>query len=157
VLFSMKVTRTAPLRDINIFQTLDILANFTRLSEKRLQQLTSLIDDSSNGFLLQNDAHDDFDDFRWCFHETEVRVLPSSQFSIPIKLSRCLMNTKSKSTNLQSHFLYCVRRGRPIKIPWFSLTKVAISLFLLIAANEYAVFRYRIRNLSVFMRPLLEF
>ena len=55
--------------------TFDILRNYADISEMTLKNLTNLIDDASNGFLLQSDAHNGFDRFAWCLQPTEVRNL----------------------------------------------------------------------------------
>jgi hypothetical protein len=55
--------------------TIDILRNYADISETTLTNLTNLIDDASNGLLLQSDAHNSFDKFAWCLQPTEVRDL----------------------------------------------------------------------------------
>jgi hypothetical protein len=55
--------------------TFDILRNYADISETTLMNLTNLIDDASNGLLLETNAHTGFDRFGWCLQPTEVRDL----------------------------------------------------------------------------------
>lgn len=52
--------------------TFDILRNFTRLSEQTLQELHNHIDHPSNAMMLETNAHNAFDKFKWCLKATEV-------------------------------------------------------------------------------------
>jgi hypothetical protein len=54
--------------------TFDILRNFANLSQQALRDLEDVIDDPSNGFLLDRNSYDGFDNFQWCLQETEVRA-----------------------------------------------------------------------------------
>ena len=55
--------------------TFDILRNYADIPELTLKNLANLIDDASNGFLLERNAHKDFDSFVWCLQPTEVHLL----------------------------------------------------------------------------------
>jgi len=52
--------------------TFDILRNYANLSQETISDLEDVIDDPSNGFLLELNAHVGFDRFQWCLQPTEV-------------------------------------------------------------------------------------
>jgi len=52
--------------------TFDILRNYANLPQSTIGDLESVIDDPSNGFLLDANAHTGFDRFQWCLQQTEV-------------------------------------------------------------------------------------
>ena len=52
--------------------TFDILKHYCEL-EGDLEGLILSIDEPQNALLLQNDAHDWFEDLQWCLFPTEVR------------------------------------------------------------------------------------
>ncbi|KAF8157145.1 hypothetical protein B0H34DRAFT_489037 [Crassisporium funariophilum] len=51
--------------------TFDILLNFTGLLVKNLEELSDLIDHPTNGMLLEYNAHDGFDRFKWYLQKTD--------------------------------------------------------------------------------------
>ncbi|KAF8157166.1 hypothetical protein B0H34DRAFT_808436 [Crassisporium funariophilum] len=51
--------------------TFDILVNFTGLLVENLEDLGDLIDQPTNGMLLQHDAHNGFDKFQWYLQKTD--------------------------------------------------------------------------------------
>lgn len=52
--------------------TYSILTHFSRSSGEEIESLQTLVDDVSNGILLQFDAHAGFDGYHWCFQKTDV-------------------------------------------------------------------------------------
>ena len=52
--------------------TFDILKHYCEL-EGDPERLISSIEEPQNALLLQNDAHDWFEDLQWCLFPTEVR------------------------------------------------------------------------------------
>lgn len=52
--------------------TLDIIRDYSNISEDEVECLTANIDTPQNCFILWHDVHESFDDFYWCLHPADT-------------------------------------------------------------------------------------
>ena len=62
-----------PTQYLSALRTFDILRNYAAMPVESIEDIARIIDDPSNGMMLQIDARDGFDEFLWSLKATDVR------------------------------------------------------------------------------------
>jgi hypothetical protein len=67
---------------LSALTTFDILRNYADLPIKSIEEIANVIENPSNGFALESNAHNGFDNFTWSLKETNVDVLLYSALTL---------------------------------------------------------------------------
>ncbi|PPQ82963.1 hypothetical protein CVT26_005376, partial [Gymnopilus dilepis] len=103
--------------------TFDILVNFTCLPVEQLEDLKALIDDPSNGMLLERNAHAGFEALLWCLEKTDVNTYKVQRVSskgtgLISRLDKdALVVFEDKSSQFLQAPSNSLKRSFPISLP----------------------------------------
>ncbi|KAF9555155.1 hypothetical protein CPC08DRAFT_821258 [Agrocybe pediades] len=99
--------------------TFDILVNFTHLPVEILGNLRDQLDDASNGMALERNAHDGFDNFRWCLKRTETEHVYELKIFNDVGILKKPANNRVSFEDHSNQFPldYTDKERSPVKLP----------------------------------------